>query len=258
MNTQTLYLFVFLLAGHIAGDFLLQTTTVATRKSRWGPLLQHSSIVAGLSYLLCGAWLHWEIPLAIFLTHALIDRLKVMHGEKTTRAFVIDQLAHVTVTLLTAVLVVRYGGELSLYWVQLFGPSFVKTVVFVAGAVATIRAGGFLIGLAVQPLLAQFTDAQPPSNMGSSKGLAAAPGGGLPGGGQLIGQLERALVFLFIMMDQPAAVGFLITAKSIFRFGDIREHRQMMLAEYIIIGTLMSFAYGIFLSYLTKILIEMI
>ena len=71
-------------------------------------------------------------------------------------------------------------------------------------------------------------------------------------------QLERALVFLFIMMDQPAAVGFLITAKSIFRFGDIREHRQMMLAEYIIIGTLMSFAYGIFLSYLTKILIEMI
>jgi hypothetical protein len=59
-------------------------------------------------------------------------------------------------------------------------------------------------------------------------------------------------------MDPPAAVGFLITAKSIFRFGDIREHRQMMLAEYIIIGTLMSFAYGIFLSYLTKILIDMI
>lgn len=258
MNTQTLYLFVFLLAGHIAGDFLLQTKTVATRKNRWTPLLQHSAIVAGLSYLLCGAWMHWEIPLAIFLTHALIDRAKVMSGGKTTQAFVIDQLAHVSVTLLTAVLVVRYAGELSLYWVHLFGPLFVKTVVFVAGAVATVRAGGFLIGLAVQPLLAQFTDAQPPSNMGSSKGLAAAPGGGLPGGGQLIGQLERALVFLLIMMGQPAAVGFLITAKSIFRFGDIREHRQMMLAEYIIIGTLMSFAYGIFLSYLTKILIGII
>ncbi|MEN8808236.1 MAG: DUF3307 domain-containing protein [Desulfobacterales bacterium] len=258
MHTQTLYLFVFLLAGHIAGDFLLQTKTVATRKNRWTPLLQHSAIVAGLSYLLCGAWMHWEIPLAIFLTHALIDRAKVMSGGKTTQAFVIDQLAHVSVTLLTAVLVVRYAGELSLYWVHLFGPPFVKTVVFVAGAVATVRAGGFLIGLAVQPLLAQFTDAQPPSNMGSSEGLAAAPGGGLIGGGQLIGQLERALVFLLIMMGQPAAVGFLITAKSIFRFGDIREHRQMMLAEYIIIGTLMSFAYGIFLSYLTKILIEMI
>ncbi|MFZ1201762.1 MAG: hypothetical protein WAO07_16455, partial [Desulfobacterales bacterium] len=67
-----------------------------------------------------------------------------------------------------------------------------------------------------------------------------------------------ALVFLFIMMNQPTAVGFLITAKSIFRFGDIREHRQMMLAEYIIIGTLMSFGYGIFISYLTKILLEML
>jgi len=258
MNTQTLYLFVFLLAGHIAGDFLLQTKTVAARKNRWAPLCQHAAIVAGLSYLLCGAWLHWEIPFAIFLTHTLIDRVKVMSGGKTTRAFVIDQLAHVGVTLLTAVLVVRYDGEMSLYWVHLFGLPFVKTVVFVAGAVATVRAGGFLIGLAVQPLLEEFTDAQPASGTASSEGQTAAPGGGLPGGGQLIGQLERTLVFLFIMMDQPAAVGFLITAKSIFRFGDIREHRQMMLAEYIIIGTLMSFAYGIFLSYLTKILIEMI
>ena len=258
MNTQTLYLFVFLLAGHIAGDFLLQTKTVAARKNRWAPLCQHAAIVAGLSYLLCGAWQHWEIPLAIFLTHTLIDRVKVMSGGKTTRAFVIDQLAHVGVTLLTAVLVIRYGGEMSLYWVHLFGLSFVKTVIFVAGAVATVRAGGFLIGLAVQPLLEEFTDAQPAEGTASSESQTAAPGGGLPGGGQLIGQLERTLVFLFIMMDQPAAVGFLITAKSIFRFGDIREHRQMMLAEYIIIGTLMSFAYGIFLSYLTKILIEMI
>ncbi len=258
MNTQTLYLFVFLLAGHIAGDFLLQTKTVALRKKQWTQLLQHSAVVAGLSYLLCGTWMHWEIPLAIFLTHTLIDHIKVKSGGKTTLAFVIDQLAHGGVTLLTAVLVVRYAKGVSLYWVQLFGPPFVKTVVFVAGAVATVRAGGFLIGLAVQPLLAQFTDVQPSPNAASSDGLPAAPGGGFPGGGQLIGQLERALVFLFIMMDQPAAVGFLITAKSIFRFGDIREHRQMMLAEYIIIGTLMSFTYGIFLSYLTKILIEMI
>ncbi len=258
MTPQALSLFSLLLAGHIAGDFLLQTKTVATRKNRWAPLSQHAAIVAGLSYLLCGAWRHWEIPAAIFLSHALIDRIKVKAGGKTTRAFVVDQLAHVAITLATAIGVVRYGGPLSLFWVQQFGPAFVKIVVFAAGGVATVRAGGFLIGLAVQPLLAQFTDAQPPVDPGSSTGLAAAPGGGLLGGGQLIGQLERALVFLFIMMNQPTAVGFLITAKSIFRFGDIREHRQMMLAEYIIIGTLMSFGYGIFISYLTKILLEML
>jgi hypothetical protein len=258
MNTQTLYLFVFLLAGHIVGDFLLQTQTMATHKRRWAPLSRHAAIVAGLSYLLCGAWPHWEIPLAIFLTHALIDRIKVISGGKTTRAFVIDQLAHVAITLVTAVLVVRYAGALSFYWVELLGPALVKMVVLFAGAVATVRAGGFLIGLAVQPLLAQFADSQPSAETASPADPPAAPGGGLAGGGQLIGQLERALVFLFIMMDQPTAVGFLITAKSIFRFGDIREHRQMMLAEYIIIGTLMSFGYGIFLSYLTKLLFGMI
>ena len=88
--------------------------------------------------------MHWEIPLAIFSTHTLIDRINVtISGRTTTLAFVIDQLAHVGVTLLTAVIVVRYGKGLSLYWAQLFGPPFVKTVVFVAGAVATAQYSAF-------------------------------------------------------------------------------------------------------------------
>jgi len=44
----------------------------------------------------------------------------------------------------------------------------------------------------------------------------------------------------------------LIAAKSIFRFGEIKEPKYRREAEYIIIGTLMSFSYGILISYATK------
>jgi hypothetical protein len=71
-------------------------------------------------------------------------------------------------------------------------------------------------------------------------------------GGKVIGQLERNLVFICVIVGLPNAIGFLITAKSIFRFGEIKEHRYRMEAEYIIIGTMMSFSYGIITAYITK------
>jgi hypothetical protein len=62
-------------------------------------------------------------------------------------------------------------------------------------------------------------------------------------------QLERALIFLFILVGEPAGLGFLVAAKSIFRFGELKDTAQRMQAEYIMIGTLWSFAYGIAVSY---------
>jgi hypothetical protein len=44
----------------------------------------------------------------------------------------------------------------------------------------------------------------------------------------------------------------LITAKSILRFGEIKDRRNRLEAEYIIIGTSMSFGYGMFIAYLTQ------
>ncbi len=42
-----------------------------------------------------------------------------------------------------------------------------------------------------------------------------------------------------------------MAAKSIFRFGELKETTQRMQAEYIMIGTLWSFAYGIAASFAT-------
>jgi len=71
---------------------------------------------------------------------------------------------------------------------------------------------------------------------------------GLKGGGKMIGQLERTLIFLLMVIGQPAGIGFLVAAKSILRF---EEAKKQKLAEYVLIGTLLSFSLAIAFSFLT-------
>lgn len=74
--------------------------------------------------------------------------------------------------------------------------------------------------------------------------------------GKYIGILERLLVFAFIILDHWEAVGFLITAKSVFRFGDISNSKERQLTEYILIGTLLSFGIAILIGLLYLSLIN--
>lgn len=67
----------------------------------------------------------------------------------------------------------------------------------------------------------------------------------LQSAGKYIGILERLFVFAFFASGHPEAVGFLIAAKSVFRFGDLKEAKSRKLTEYVLIGTLISFGIAI-------------
>ncbi|WP_404308763.1 DUF3307 domain-containing protein [Neorhodopirellula lusitana] len=75
---------------------------------------------------------------------------------------------------------------------------------------------------------------------------------GLPDGGRYIGWLERILVLLFVLSGYPQGIGFLIAAKSILRFGDIKNWHQRAATEYVIIGTFLSFAWAMVIAGLTQ------
>jgi len=64
--------------------------------------------------------------------------------------------------------------------------------------------------------------------------------------GKYIGILERLFVLAFIVSGHWEGIGFLIAAKSVFRFGDIKEYEGLKLTEYFMIGTLLSFGIAIF------------
>ena len=75
---------------------------------------------------------------------------------------------------------------------------------------------------------------------------------GLEKGGLYIGWLERSLVMLLLLINQSAGIGFLLAAKSILRFGEIKNTQQRKVAEYIIIGTFLSFGWALLISVLTR------
>jgi hypothetical protein len=72
--------------------------------------------------------------------------------------------------------------------------------------------------------------------------------------GKYIGMLERLFVFSFVVMAEWQAIGFLIAAKSVFRFGDLSRAKDRKLTEYILIGTLLSFGFAILIGILFNFL----
>ncbi|MBV7315246.1 hypothetical protein [Shewanella sp. NIFS-20-20] len=70
----------------------------------------------------------------------------------------------------------------------------------------------------------------------------------LANAGKSIGILERLLILTFILIGQWSGVGFLLAAKSIFRFGDLRQSKDRKMTEYVMLGSLTSFATAIFIG----------
>ncbi len=250
------------MASHFVGDFIFQSDKDASNKLKPPILLKHSFIVAILSYVLCGVWTQWLIPLVIFCTHSVIDWIK----EKAVKredlpnkwgiySFLADQAAHVFVITTLALIIAPANtgastgvNTISLFWVDFFGKGFLKLLIILSGAILAVKTGGILIGMSVRPFLDEIKNNENDVDMETKTSSR-----GFKNGGKVIGQLERSLIFLFILMGHLSGIGFLIAAKSVFRFGEVKDPRHRMEAEYIIIGTLMSFGYGMLIAYATKV-----
>lgn len=70
--------------------------------------------------------------------------------------------------------------------------------------------------------------------------------------GKQIGSLERTLILTFVLMGQIPAIGFLLAAKPIFRFGALRQSGGKMRTKHVLLGTLFSFTLTIMLGLLVK------
>ncbi len=216
-----------LVAAHLVADFMLQTDTMVRQKERPAFLMLHSGIHGVLSYAALQAWTCWQAPVFVFAAHSLIDLFKQRSGDNGAAMFILDQSIHFASLALLAWLMVR------LSWMPAYdGVGYVPLVV-AAGFIAAVRGAGFLVAKVAARLIEE-NDLELD---------------GLQNGGRMIGQLERSLIFLFILIQQPMAIGFLFAAKSILRF---EEAKQQKLAEYILIGTLLSFSLAIALAAATR------
>lgn len=223
--------FAALLLAHVCADFLLQSNDMAAAKQRRAPLalLLHAVIVlATATATIAPQDAAGVIPLLVLTgAHILIDIAKSWASPASLRAFCLDQAAH----LATLVALAVYLPDLAAQGAWSGIAPLPGLMTLLAGAIIATQAGGHAIGLLVRPFGRSFRAE------------------GLPRGGQLIGLLERGLIYFFILVGQPTAVGFLIAAKSVLRFD--ASKRKQKAAEYVIIGTLASFGWAVICAYAT-------
>ena len=246
-NTTESVILFRLLTAHLITDFLLQKKEWITERGvlhfKSPTLYVHTTITTAVAYLLLAQWSNWHIPLFIFVTHTLIDIWK-SYCPALVRYFITDQLLHVFVLLLctfwmTTGVDVLFDGVSSITQSPVFW-------VYSAAYLLVTNPLGIAIGLMIKKFKVQLNKEN--SSNPSDETLADA--------GKWIGIFERLLILTFVLNEQFGAIGFLIAAKSILRFNNKDEERARKETEYVLVGTLISYAFSIFTGLLVNYIIK--
>lgn len=230
-------IFIQLILAHLLGDFILQPNSWVAdkenRKLKSAFLYFHILIHTVLSFIFLWDLKLWWVAVLVGITHFIIDACKLSFQNIQTKKtwFFIDQALHVAVI-----------GGISLYCGE-FNFEFLKDQEFLKILMAAL----FLTSPAsifIKLLLSSWTPVTEEENSLQSDSLSSA--------GKYIGILERLLVFTFIVVNHWEGVGFMIAAKSVFRFSDLAQAKQRKLTEYVLIGTLLSFGIAVLAGILIK------
>lgn len=212
-------LFFPLLAGHLVADFWLQPSSWVSHKNEngWksGKLILHTLIASILPVVFTlELKLWWFVPI-IFLTHYLIDVVKSM-VKQTIWFFLADQLLHIGILWILAIFFteITIPENLLRFWI------------YVCGFILITNPLGILTGM--------FLKSVTKSESSAVQMNASA----------WIGIFERILIVIFVTTGQIQAIGFLVAAKSVFRFSEIQQEGNQK-AEYFLLGTLVSFTMAI-------------
>lgn len=230
-------IFVQLILAHLLGDFILQPNSwVAEKESKKLKskyLYLHVLIHTILSLIFLWNTKLWWIAILVGFSHFIIDAAKLsLQTVKSKKSwFFIDQALHIAVI-----------AGISFYFNE-FNFDFIKNQEFLK----IIMAALFLTtpaSIFIKILLSSWTPVPETQNNIQTESLSSA--------GKYIGILERLLVFTFIVVNHWEGVGFMIAAKSVFRFSDLAQAKQRKLTEYVLIGTLLSFGMAVLTGILIK------
>jgi hypothetical protein len=232
-------LFIKLLLAHLLGDFIWQPNSWVidkeAKKYRSIYLYLHILLHGILAAILAGEIQFIPYAVLIAVTHGIIDLIKLnFQKTKTKRTwFVVDQIAHI---LILIGIVLLYENKSIIYFWQ--DNDF---WILATGTLLLTKPTSIFI----KTIISIWSPETQDNNQDNS----------LANAGNYIGILERLFVFGFILTGHFEAIGFLLAAKSIFRFGDLKEAKDRKLTEYVLIGTLISFGIAILIGLIVQALL---
>lgn len=222
-------LFFSMLAGHLVADFWLQPASWVSHKKENGwkstKLIVHTLIASILPVIFSlRLQLCWFVPV-IFLTHYLIDIVK-SKVKQNIWVFLADQFLHIGILLI-----------LVIFFTEITIPeNLINFWIYACGFILITNPLGILTGM--------FLKSVTKSESNAVQLNASA----------WIGIFERILIVIFVTTGQIQAIGFLVAAKSVFRFSEI-QHEGNPKAEYFLLGTLVSFTLAVVVGLAIKLLI---
>jgi protein-S-isoprenylcysteine O-methyltransferase Ste14 len=229
-------LFLKFLLAHILGDFVFQpekwVKDKEENKVKSIKLYFHIGLHAILLLMILQFNMkeYWLGFLVIISSHYLIDILKLYLQKKKTKRiwFFTDQMLH----LLVLMFVTSIYNDFSFSLENIITEKNLLLLIFLLLVI-------YVSAIVIQIIITQWN---PENKKENDDSLAKA--------GRYIGILERLFVFTFVITNHWEAIGFLLAAKSVFRFGDLTSSKDRKLTEYILIGTLLSFGIAILLGVL--------
>ena len=202
---------------------------VPTRKFKSWFLYVHAITIGLLSWIIVPSCSFGLWALMIAVSHFAIDAVKI-HCPKGLWSFVIDQLFHLSI-LAAISTIYETTKELPLQIID--NPSSFSTPLLILAILLCIKPANILIKLILEKY-----------QVGES-----ASCDNIKNAGALIGNLERLLTIVFVMLGQFEAIGFIVAAKSILRFKDTDTAKT----EYVLAGTFLSFGIAILCGLMARI-----
>lgn len=225
MGIKELLLLQFI--AHLCLDYYFQTDKLAKQKNAIGfksPFLYWHALVCFILSWIFSLQLGFVWAAAIItITHFLIDGFK--HHLNNSRhfgryVFFIDQALHIIILAIVVVSFDKWHGINPTVAI----PINFKYLLIITGYLVCLKPANIFIREVFKATQIQVSSDNE-----------------MPNAGKVIGVLERILTLTLIIVSQYSAVGFLIAAKSILRYGN----NETLKTEYVLIGTMLSFGIAV-------------
>lgn len=228
--------------AHFIADFIAQSESMSSEKqnkrhySRYIYLHALIVLLASLGATFTCSFIGYAFAIAVIhlgidLLKCLIEyRIKVKKDCKelymNPTLFFIDQILHLVVIYAAVSTYCYNNGEIPVY-LDIMSTDLLLTV---AGLLLCMKPANVLIKNCLSSLNL-YDETEKGKN-------------DLERAGRWIGTIERIITITLVMLQQYAAIGFIITAKSVLRYNDSRTGKT----EYVLIGTLLSFGIALLIG----------
>ncbi len=233
MGLKELLLLQFL--AHLCLDYFFQTNKLAKQKNTSGFkssfLYWHGLLCFVLSWLFSMQWGFALGAAIIAITHFLIDGFKPHLNNSSyfgRYSYFIDQALHLVILSLVVVFYDKWHGIEA----ETIVPINFKYLLVITAYLVCLKPANIFI-----------------KEVFKATEIQVSSDNEMPNAGKVIGVLERILTLTFIIVSQYSAVGFLIAAKSILRYGN----NETLKTEYVLIGTMLSFGIAVITGIITNL-----